>query len=57
MWAPALCGHRIACSDYGGEHLPDANGRLLAAYARAAASSIWSFWCNACFSITAILYH
>ena len=54
--APALCGHRIACSDYGGEHLPDANGRLLAANANAAASSVCDFERNTIFNIARILY-
>ena len=50
---PALCGHRIAYSDYGGEHLPDANGRLPATNDGPAASSIFDFECNAVFLIAA----
>ena len=61
-YTPALCGHRIASSDYGGEHLPVANGRLLATHDGTAnsyvpaASFVCDSWCNAIATIVGALY-
>ena len=55
--ASAPCGDGIACSDYGGEHLSAANGRLLATHGRTArwyvpgVSSESDFWCHAIVTI------